>query len=283
MRALIIIILLFLPSLLFASESSYVFITDENYSPVQGYKLLETQRDDIYATKIEVIKKWITTLRSQLIVVQDGYVYPVKDSIIVDKRKGIALLLIDFSSRKPIYFNPEEVLLDRDIKVLKENKSLIFSKIQTLFPSEVKKIEIKKTSLVDYIALAEQYENIGQLSKALSIYEDMMKQKSDNNIINKIGLLYYRLGNFKKAKEYFKMLPKDEQAIIKLVGIYIIEKDFEGALKIINNSGINSAYMHYLKGILYYLTSKKEEAYVEASILFQMDRNLAQNLRDLLR
>lgn len=283
MRALIIIMLLFLPSLLFASESSYVFITDENYSPVQGYKLLETQRDDIYATKIEVIKKWITTLRSQLIVVQDGYVYPVKDSIIVDKKKGIALLLIDFSSRKPIYFNPEEVLLDRDIKVLKENKNLIFSKIKLLFPSEVKKIEIKKTSLVDYIALAEQYENSGQLSKALSIYEDMMKQKSDNNIINKIGLLYYRLGNFKKAKEYFKMLPKDEQAIIKLVGIYIIEKDFEGALKIINNSGINSAYMHYLKGILYYLNSKKEEAYVEASILFQMDRNLAQNLRDLLR
>ncbi|WP_353684537.1 tetratricopeptide repeat protein [Thermodesulfovibrio sp. 3907-1M] len=282
MQSLIVIILLLLPSLLFASESTYVFVIDENYNPVQGYKLLGTQRDDIYISKIEPIKKWITNLRSQLIVMQDGYVYSVRDSIIVDKRKGIALLLIDFSQKKPLYFNPEEVLIDRDIKVLTANKNEAYSKIKTLFPSEIKK-EARKEKISDYTALAEQYEKTGQWSLALSVYEDILKHKPEGNIINKIAILYYRLGNFKKAKEYFKMLSKDEQTVARLVGICIIEKDFEEALKFIKNSGLNSAYMHYLKGILYYLIGNKDRAYKEVSILFPLNNELAQNLRDLLR
>ncbi|GAB5046082.1 tetratricopeptide repeat protein [Thermodesulfovibrio sp. TK110] len=278
MQSLVIIILLLLPSMLFASEPAYVFVIDEKDKPMLGYKLLETQRENIYISKIEPIKKWITTLRSQLIVVQDGYVYPVKDCVIVDKRKGIALLLIDFLQRKPVYFNPEEVLIDRDIKVLIANKNEACSKVKTLFPSEV-----KKEKIIDYAALAEQYEKNGQWSMALSVYEDIVKHKQDRNIINKIALLYYRLGNFKKAKEYFKMLSKDEETIARLVGICIIEKDFEEALKLINNSGFNSAYMHYLKGILYYLTRNKDSAYREVSVLFNLSNELAQNLRDLLR
>lgn len=113
-------------------------------------------------TKIQPIKKWITVPRSQLIVVQDGYVYPVKDSIIIDKLKGIALLLIDFSQRKSLYFNPEEILIDKDIKLLIENKKRILPKVKELFPSEFKKIEIKqeKILLSDYVALAEQYEKM---------------------------------------------------------------------------------------------------------------------------
>ncbi|MGB9821939.1 MULTISPECIES: tetratricopeptide repeat protein [Thermodesulfovibrio] len=282
MQSLIIIILLLLPSLIFASESAYVFVIDENYNPVQGYKLLETQRDDIYISKIEPIKKWITTLRSQLIVVQDGYIYPVRDSIIVDKKKGIALLLIDFSQRKPLYFNPEEFLIDRDINVLIANKKVTYLKVKTLFPSEIKK-EAKKGKISDYTALAEQYEKTGQWNMALSVYEDILKQKQESNIINKIGVLYYRLGNFKKAREYFQMLSKDEKTIARLVGICIIEKDFEEALKLINNSGLNSAYMHYLKGIIYYLIGNKDRAYIEVFMLIPLNNELAQNLRDLLR
>lgn len=282
MQSLVIIILLLLPSILFASEPAYVFVIDENYNPVQGYKLLETQRDDIYISKIDPIKKWITTLRAQLIVVKNGYVYPVKDSFIVNKRKGIALLLLDFSQRKPVYFNPEEVLIDRDIKVLIENKNEAYSKVKTLLPSEIKK-EARREKISDYTAIAEQYEKTGQWIMALSVYEDILKHKPDGNIINKIALLYYRLGNFKKAKEYFKMLSKDEQTVARLVGICIIEKDFEEALKLINNSGFNSAYMHYLKGILYYLMGNKDRAYKEVSMLFPLNNELAQNLRDLLR
>ncbi len=104
MRSLILIILLFIPSFLFAEDSVYVFITDENNKPFYGYKLLETQRDDIYVSKIEPIKKWITSLKSQLIVVHNGHVYPVKDSIIIDKKQGIALLLIDFFTEKTYLF-----------------------------------------------------------------------------------------------------------------------------------------------------------------------------------
>lgn len=282
MRSLILIILLFIPSFLFAEDSVYVFITDENNKPFYGYKLLETQRDDIYVSKIEPIKKWITSLKSQLIVVHNGHVYPVKDSIIIDKKQGIALLLIDFLQRKPIYFNPEEVLIDRDIKVLMENKKNIYSKVKNLFPLETKKIEIKKQE-TDYIALAEEYEKIGNWSMALSMYENLLKNKQEDNIIKKIGVLYYRIGNFKKAKEYFKMLSNIEENVIKVVGIYIIEKDFNGALKVIDNSGLNSAYIHYLRGILYYLINDKERAYKEVSILSSMNSTYAQNLRDLLR
>lgn len=282
MRSLILIILLFIPSFLFAEDSVYVFITDENNKPFYGYKLLETQRDDIYVSKIEPIKKWITSLKSQLIVVHNGHVYPVKDSIIIDKKQGIALLLIDFLQRKPIYFNPEEVLIDRDIKVLMENKKNIYSKVKNLFPLETKKIEIKKQE-TDYIALAEKYEKIGNWSMALSMYENLLKNKQEDNIIKKIGVLYYRIGNFKKAKEYFKMLSNIEENVIKVVGIYIIEKDFNGALKVIDNSGLNSAYIHYLRGILYYLINDKERAYKEVSILSSMNSTYAQNLRDLLR
>lgn len=288
MRYLILVIFFFLiPSLLFAGEAAYVFVIDEKLNPFQGYKILETQRDDIYITKIEPIKKWITALHSQLIVVQDGYVYPVKEPIIVDKIKGIALLLVDFSQRKSLYFNPEEVLIDRDIKLLIENKKRILSKVKELFPSEVKKIEIKqeKTLLPDYFALAEHYEKNAQWNRALSIYEELLKQEPKNKkIINKIGLIYYHLNDFRKAKEYFEILPKDDEGtIIRLAGIYIVERNFEEALRIINNSGLNSSYLHYLKGIVYYLTNRKEEAYKEVSILFHMNSNFAQNLRDLLR
>lgn len=281
MRTLIIVSLfLFVPCLVFASNSNYVFVIDENSNPLWGYKILETPKDDVYISKTEPIKKWIISLKSRLIVVHDGYVYSVKDSIIVDKKREISVLLIDFSERKPLYFNPEEKLIDRDIRKLVENKKSVLAK---LFPSETKK-EKKKPSLHDYLALAEQYENNGQLDKAISIYEEILKQDTKNQkIINKIGIIYYRVGNFKKASEYFAKLPETEDVVVRLFGIYIIEKDYEKALKIINNSGINSAYLHYLKGIVYYLTNKKDDAYREVSILFNLDRTLSQNLRDLLR
>ncbi|MEN2994700.1 MAG: tetratricopeptide repeat protein [Thermodesulfovibrio sp.] len=288
MQNLVLIILLLLaPTIIFAEETTYVFVVDENSKPLFGYKILKTQKDDIYITKIDPIKKWINILQSQLIVVKDGHVYPVKDSVIVDKKKGIALVVIDFTQRKSLYFNPEEILIDKNIKLLNENKKKVLLKIKDMFPSEIKKVETKEEKAIffDYLALAETYEKNAQWSRALSIYEELLKKQPNNKkIIHKIGLICYHLSEFKKAKEYFERLPKDnEDTIAKLVGIYIIEKDFEKALQIINNSGLKTPYLHYLKGVIYYLTNKKDEAYKEVSILLQMNFTLAQNLRDLLR
>ncbi|MCS7215632.1 MAG: tetratricopeptide repeat protein [Thermodesulfovibrio sp.] len=289
MRTLIFVIvfLLIIPIKIFGTELTYVFVVNENSTPLLGYRLLETQRDDIYITKLDPIKNWIAILRSQMIVVKDGYFYPVKDTVIIDKRKGIALLLIDFSQRKSLFFNPEEISIDRDIKSLIENKRWILLKVKEMFPTEVKKIEIKKekTLLTDSFALAEQYEKSAQWSRALSIYQELLKNDPKNyKIIKKLGVVYYHLNDFKRAKEYFELLPKNEEGtIIKLAGIYIIEKNFEAALRVIDNSGFSSPYLHYLRGILFYLTDKKEQAYKEVSILLNMDIKLAQNLRDLLR
>ncbi len=39
---------------------------------------------------------------------------------------------------------------------------------------------------------------------ALSMYENLLKNKQEDNIIKKIGVLYYRIGNFKKSKGIFQ-------------------------------------------------------------------------------
>lgn len=247
-----ILVLIFFPCVL--SASSYIFIIDENLKPIQGYRATEFQ-NDIFISKIDPIKKWIISVRSQLIVVKDGYFYPVKE-IIIDRKKGVAKFRIDFSERKPLYFNPEEKPMA---------------------------VEVKKQAVpvLDYLALARQYEETGQWDRAVQAYE-MLEQKNPE-IIEKIGILYYRLGKFKKAEEYLSHLPKNETVIIKLASIYIIEKKYESALKILESHSFNSPYIHYLKGLIYYLTDRKDDAYREALILNSQDRNLGQNLRELLR
>lgn len=268
MKFLILIILfLFFPCPV--SASNYVFVIDENSNPIQGYRATETDRDDIFISKIDPVKRWITSVRSQLIVVKNGYFYPVKE-IIIDRKKGIARLQIDFSERKPLYFNPEEVSIDRSKKVLAAT-------------SEAKKqvVPEKEKPVPDYLALARKYENTGQWDRAVQAYEKLEQKNSE--IIEKIGTLYYRLGKFKKAEEYFSKLPENETVVAKLAAIYIIEKEYESALKILQSHNFNSPYIHYLKGLIYYLTDRKDEAYREALILSCQDSNLGQNLRELLR
>lgn len=262
----IIVFLFFLPCLVCAN--SYVFVVDENSNPLYGYRAIETE-DGIFISKIESVKKWIVSVRSQLIVVKEGYFYPVKD-IIIDRKRQTAQFKIDLSERKPLYFNPEETPIDRSKKI-----SAAESDTKKYFISD------KEKTLLDYIALAREYEDTGQWDKAIHAYE-MLEQK-DPEIIEKIGTLYYRLGKFKKANEYFSRLPKNEIIVSKLVGIYIIEREYESALKILNSHTFNSPYIHYLKGLIYYLTNRKDEAYKEALILFSLDKNLGQNLRELLR
>jgi len=128
--------------LLFAEESAYVFVVDGNLYPLYGYKIVPTHKDNLYITKIAPIKKWIASVKSQLIVARDGYVYPVKDSIIVDKAKGIAVLLVDFYGRKSLYFNPEENLTDRDISVLIEINNQLLQKLTKYSHPNLKNLKL---------------------------------------------------------------------------------------------------------------------------------------------
>jgi len=258
-----IVAFLFFPCIVFAGNSVYVFVIDENSKPVHGYRATETERDDVFISKIDPVKKWIIIVRSQLIVVKNGYFYPVKDSVI-DRKKGIARLQIDFSGRAPLYFNPEEEVVDRS------------KKLAPVITRETKPAP-------DYLSLARKYEDTGQWDRAVQVYEKLPEQQKNFEIMEKIGTLYYRLGKFKKAEEYFSRLPKNEIVVIKLAGIYIVEKQYESALRILDSYDFDSPYIHYLRGIIYYLTGRKDEAYREALILFSLNKALAQNLRELLR
>ncbi len=270
-----------------ADNLSYVVVVDENSNPVSAYAIVPTQREEIFISKVEPLKKWIMISKSRLIVVKNGVGYPVNDSFIFDKKNGIVLLLIDTNQGKPFNFNTE--MAERDINVLLENKKIISSKLETLIPQYKKpSTELHEISIpeIDYLSIASKYENIGQLEKALDIYEQIYKKapnsRESGEILEKIVKLSYKLGYYKKAKDYLSKLPNEEKNTIKLAGIYIIEKDFERALKLIGNPQ-NSAYLHYLRGILFYLSDKKDDAYRELSILLKLDKNLANNLRELLR
>ncbi|MEN2985146.1 MAG: hypothetical protein ABDH16_00545 [Thermodesulfovibrionaceae bacterium] len=281
MRLLIFIIfLILLPIYGFSKESSYVFIVDGNKNPLLGYKVVETDRDDIFIGKIETLRKWISIIPSEMIVVKDGSFYPVVDSLILDKKREIVLLIVDLHKRKPIYFNPEEYRIFRDVKILMENKSFVIAKIKKLFPKEVKITGLKLEELIN---TAYQFEKSGQTNKALQIYEEILKQKPKEEILEKVATLYYKVGDYKKAKEAYLKLSINKERLEKIVGILIINKDFELAQRIIENIDLNSAYIHYLRGVVYYLNGQKDKAYREINTLSTLDKNLTQSLRDLLR
>lgn len=275
-------------SIAFADNSCYVLVIDESSKPIVGYKILPTPREDVFISKSEPIKKWIVQPKSTLFVLKNKDLYPVKDSFIFDRKKGIVLLLIDLMQKKISPFETEKLEIDSNIKVLLESRKDVLAKIETVFPvSKTPSFEpkISITPQPDLLSLAEQYDKTGQFDKALPLYEQLIKiYPEKKEFIDKAGTIHYKLGNFSKAKEYFSALPKDERTLTKLAGIYIIEKNFEKALKLIETSTLsNSAYMHYLRGILLHLLNRKDEAYKELSILMKLDKNLAQSLRDLLR
>lgn len=275
---LVILFLSFLPNC-FAEDTSYVFLIDENQNPVIGYKVIETPVDSVFMSSLEPLKKWISLVRSSIVLVKNGYLYPIIDSLILDRKKGIVLLIIDNSRKKPLYFIPEEFEIKRDTKVLVENRNIAIAKVKELFSQEIK---VKRE---DPTATANQLMQTGQFLKALQIYEEILKEKpNDDKILEKIGILYYRIGDYQKAKEIFLKLPINEERLEKIVGILIITKDFSFAQRLIEKtSKINSVYIHYLKGVVYYLNGEKDNAYREVVSLFNKNQKLAQNLKDLLR
>lgn len=276
-----------LSNTIFAENFSYIFVIDENNNPLYGYKVLETPKSNVFFGKVEALKKWIILSKSEIYIAKNGYLYPVKNSIIIDKAQGIVLYLADFSSKKNMPFNLENVKIDTDIKLILDNKRKLLSKLEALLPpgekeKELISIDIKEMNLLD---MARQYEKTGQIHRAIEVYEELLKSKNFSmEILSKIAFLYYKSGNFNKAKEYIKKLPKDDENAKKLIGILIIEKNFDEALKLLNSGDLkDKRYVHYLRGIIFHLIDKKTEAYREIIELTNIDPALAESLRDLLR
>ncbi|MCX7771262.1 MAG: tetratricopeptide repeat protein [Proteobacteria bacterium] len=271
----------------FADDSSFIFVIDENNNPLYGYKVIETQREDIFFGKVEPLKKWIILSKSALYISKNGFLYPVKNSVIIDKSQGLVLFVVDLTNKKSMSFSLDMIKIDRNIKVLLENKRKLLSKLEILFPPVIQEkepisIERKET---DLLSMAMNYEKIGQIQKAITIYEEIMKSdRSSLEITSKIASLYYKTGNFIKAKEFLQKLPKNDENIKKLIGILIIEKKFDEALKILNDKTFqDKKYVYYLRGIIHYLIGNKNEAYNEVLELSKIDKELSESLRDLLR
>lgn len=274
-------------NILFADDFAYLFVIDENNTPLFGYKVLETPKDNVFFGKVEALKKWIILSKSEIYIAKNGYLYPVKNSVIIDKAQGIVLYLADFSSKKNMPFSLENVKIDKDIKLILDNKRKLLSKLEALLPpgekeKELISIDIKEMNLLD---MARQYEKTGQIQRAIEVYEELLKSKNfSSEVLSKIASLYYKSGNFTKAKEYIRKLPKEDENAKKLIGILIVEKNFDEALKLLNSSDLkDKRYLHYFRGIVFYLMDKKNEAYREIIELTNIDPALAESLRDLLR
>lgn len=283
----IFIIFLFIFDKVFADSSNLIFVVDEKNNPLYGYTVLETHREDIFLGKVEPLKKWIILSKSELYISKNGFLYPVKNSVIIDKAKGVVFFIIDLTNRKSESFNLDINKIDKDIKFISDNKRKFLSKIDIIFPLADKERESLPIDLkeMDLLVMANHYEKKGQIQKAIAIYEEIMKSDSSSlEIISKIASLYYKSGNFLKAKEFLQKLPKTDESIKKLIGILIIEKNFDEALKILKDINFkDKKYAHYLRGIIHYLTGNKNEAYNEVLELSKIDKELSESLRDLLR
>ena len=284
---LVFSVLLSLTTMAFAKNSYFIFVIDEKDKPVFGYEILNTPNESIFLGKLEPLKKWIILPKSELYIARDGCLYSVKNSVIIDKARGVVLYFIDLEEKKPITFSLETIKIDRDVKYLLSNKSKILSNLKTLFSDidKEKKVIIADQKEPDLLAVASHYEEIGQLDKAITTYKEILKKDGfSHEIVNKIALLYYRSGNFNKAREFFKKLPQNDENVKRLVGILIIEKKFDEALKILKNTTLqDKKHLYYLRGIIYYLVGEKNEAYKELLELSKIDKELAESLRDLLR
>ncbi len=281
-----ICVLLLSANITWAGEYFYLFLMEEG-KPIYGYRVLETYKEDVFLGKVEAIKKWIILSKSTLYISKDQYLFPVKDSKILDRANGVVLFLIDLSQKVERDFSLDKVIIDQDIKKMINNKQRLLSKIEEIFPSPLKERTTiaSKAEDINLLALAKNYETMGQTQKAIEIYEEILKKNTFSfEIISKIASLYYKSGNFNKAKEYIQRLPKSEDNLKKIIGISVAERKFEDALTLLNSGDLqDKGYLHYTKGIIFYLMNRRDEAYKELIELKKVDSKLADSLRDLLR
>lgn len=271
----------------FAFADDFIFVIDEGGKPLLGFRVLETTRDDVFLGKVEPLKKWIITPKSELYISKNGFLFPVKDSMLIDKQNGLVLYLVNTTDRKTLSFNIESIKIEKNIESLLKNRDKILAKVEVLFPkTKTEQIKSTETTIkeMDLRALAENYEKLGQINKAIMIYEEILNKQKTNEILNKLANLYYRIGDFKRAKYLYEKLPRTEDNLRKIVGILIIEKKFNEALRILDAQNFrDKGIFHYLRGIIYYLTDERDKAYGELVELKKIDKDLAESLKDLLR
>jgi len=274
---LIIFISLLMPSILSAQDEAYVFVIDDNQLPLSGYKVIGTLQENTFLGSTKPLKKWIHHTKSELFLFKNGVLFKVKDVQIVDKAKGLVLFVIDLSDKRNIFFNLKDVSIEKDIKILIKNREWINKRFRKSLPA----LKIEE----DPLFLAKHYESIGQIEKATVFYEKTLNNNpGSKELIEKLALLYYKNGKFSESKNFIMKLPQNQENLSRLIGIMIIEKNFSEALVFLNNSIYKDLpYFHYLRGIIYSLIERKDEAYKEVIELSKKDSVLAQSLRDFLR
>jgi tetratricopeptide (TPR) repeat protein len=275
---LIIFIALLMPSILSAKDEAYVFVIDENQLLLSGYKVIDTLQEDIFLGSTKPLKKWITHTKSELFLLKRGFLFKVKEVQIVNKAKGLVLFAIDSSDKRNIFLNLKDVSIEKDTKILIENREWINTRFRKNLSPTIKTEE-------EPLLLAKHYESIGQIEKASVFYEKALKNNPGyKELIEKLALLNYKIGKFSESKNFIMKLPQNQENLIRLIGILMIEKNFSEALTFLNNSTYKDLpYFHYLRGIIYSLIGEKDEAYKEVIKLSKKDSALAQSLRDFLR
>lgn len=246
-------------------------------SPIKGFTVTATKEENQYIGKIEILRQWIIHTKSFLYLLKNDKLYEVTESKIADKKRGVVLFFIDPHKEREPNFSLSQLPIDRNNEWNQQKeRSIGLAKIP---PKE--KIEGDITPL----NLASKYEEIGNFELAIKYYEEALRaEPASEKIIHKLFLLNYHSGDYKRAREYLERLPKNRENLERLLGLLIIEGKHREALQVIENyRGESSANLKYLKGVLYYLNGKRDEAYRVVLELSNIDRGLSESLRDLLR
>ena len=138
----------------------------------------------------EMLDTYLTNMRLNLQKINKGYLFEILENC--------------------ASYNPRERLTFAEL----------FKELALVLNDVHKEETIKRTQkCIDYVNLAEEYENIGDFDSALWFYEQELKKKSPkqdlSDLFNKIGVVYYMLNLHELALSYLK---KAEVLNVKLYG-----------------------------------------------------------------
>lgn len=259
------------------AQEAYIILLNPDGSPIKGFTVTATKEENQYIGKVEILRHWIIHTKSFLYLLKNGKLYEVTETKIVDKKKGIVYFFVNIQREIEPKFSLSEVPFDRGTEIVRQGEQSL--RVAKMPPKE--KIEGPITSL----SLASKYEEIGNLELAIRYYEEALRaEPASEKIMEKLFILNYQSGDYKRSREYLERLPKNRENFERLLGLLIIEGKHREALQVIENyRGESSANLKYLKGVLYYLNGKRDEAYRVVLELSNIDRRLAESLRDLIR
>ena len=109
----------------------------------------------------------------------------------------------------------------------------------------------------NYLPLGVAYNNLGRYDEAIIVFKEAEKNWITRELYNNLGYAYLRLGNLKKAEEYFQkniyMFPNIAEAYINLGNVYVLqaEKDLaEGKINLAEKK-LDKAFLIYEQGMVF--------------------------------